>query len=130
MPKELIFPSIVMSLALVAYSAGVWLERARRDLKASHVLLFWAGLACDGFATSIMRGFVAAGEDPGIMHTLTGLGAFGLMAIHAVWATFVLRTGSAEARAGFHRYSIVVWAVWLLPYFGGMIAGIARGVNG
>lgn len=130
MPKELIFPSIVMTLALVAYSAGVWLERAKRDLKPAHVVLFWLGLACDGYATSIMRAFVAAGEDPGTLHTITGLGAFGLMAVHAVWATFVLLRGSDEARAGFHRYSIVVWALWLLPYLGGMIAGIARGVNG
>ena len=25
---------------------------------------------------------------------------------------------------GFHRYSLVVWCVWLVPYFGGMYLGI------
>jgi hypothetical protein len=26
----------------------------------------------------------------------------------------------------FHRYSLVVWLIWLIPYFGGMIAGMTR----
>jgi len=93
-------------------------------------VLFWIGLACDGSATELMHRLTVAGEVPGIVHTVTGFTAFGLMAVHAAWATWVLVRGSAEARAGFHRYSIVVWTVWLVPYFGGMIAGIMRGANG
>ena len=58
------------------------------------------------------------------------IAAFGLMALHALWATWVLARGSREACARFHRLSIAVWTIWLLPYFGGMAAGIARGVNG
>jgi len=27
-------------------------------------------------------------------------------------------------RIKFHRYSLVVWLIWLVPYFGGMIAGM------
>jgi uncharacterized repeat protein (TIGR03987 family) len=130
MPHELIVPAIIMSLAFVFYTAGVWSERIQRDLRAWHVVLFWLGLACDGYATSLMSRLVAAGENPGIVHSITGFSAFWLMAIHAAWATWVLVRGSREARAGFHRYSIVVWAVWLVPYLGGMIAGIARGAKG
>jgi uncharacterized repeat protein (TIGR03987 family) len=130
MPRELIWPTTVMSLAFVFYTAGVWSERVQRDLHIWHVALFWLGLACDGYATSLMSLLRAAGENPGIVHTVTGVSAFWLMAIHAVWATWVLLRGSREARTRFHRFSIVVWAVWLVPYFGGMIAGIARGANG
>ena len=130
MPQQLILPAIVMSLAFVFYTTGVWSERIQRDLRGWHVVLFWLGLASDGYATSLMRELVATGERAGFVHTVTGVAAFGLMAVHAAWATWVLFRGRREARAGFHRYSIVVWAIWLVPYFGGMVAGMARGANG
>lgn len=127
MPREIIFPAIVMSLAFAFYTTGVWSERIQRNLHHWHVILFWLGLACDGYATSLMEGLARAGEDPGLVHTVTGGAAFGLMAIHAVWATWVLFRGSRKAREGFHRYSIAVWLAWLVPYIGGMVAGITRG---
>lgn len=130
MPHELIVPATIMSLAFVFYTTGVWSERVQRDLRAWHVALFWLGLACDSYATTLMGRLGAAGEQAGLVHTVTGVAAFGLMAAHAAWATWVLLRGSRQAREGFHRYSIVVWAVWLVPYFGGMAAGIARGANG
>jgi uncharacterized repeat protein (TIGR03987 family) len=130
MPHELIVPATIMSLAFVFYTTGVWSERFQRDLRLWHIALFWLGLACDGYATTLMRQLTAAGENAGIVHTVTGAAAFGLMALHALWATWVLVRGSREARARFHRFSIVVWTIWLVPYFGGMIAGIARGTQG
>ena len=57
-------------------------------------------------------------------HTLTGQIALWLMLAHAIWATRVSRSGSEEARRGFHRYSLVVWLIWLVPYIGGMILGM------
>jgi uncharacterized repeat protein (TIGR03987 family) len=130
MPPELVVPTIVMSLAFVFYTAGVWSERARRDLLGWHVALFWLGLVCDGSATELMRRLVAIGERTDPVHTVTGIAAVGLMAVHALWATWVLARGSQQAREGFHRYSIVVWGIWLVPYVGGMVAGIARGAGG
>jgi uncharacterized repeat protein (TIGR03987 family) len=130
MPPQLIVPATVISLAFVFYTTGVWAERIQRDLRGWHVALFWIGLACDGLGTELMRQLTAAGENAGFVHTVTGIAAFVLMAVHAVWATWVLVKGRREARAGFHRYSIVVWTIWLVPYLGGMGAGIARGTNG
>jgi uncharacterized repeat protein (TIGR03987 family) len=57
-------------------------------------------------------------------HTLTGQIALWLMLLHAAWATRVARQGTVEARAGFHRYSLVVWLIWLVPYFSGMYLGM------
>jgi uncharacterized repeat protein (TIGR03987 family) len=59
-------------------------------------------------------------------HTLTGQIALWLMLAHATWATVVTRRGSDYARARFHRYSLIVWLVWLVPYFGGMYLGMSR----
>jgi uncharacterized repeat protein (TIGR03987 family) len=120
-----------MSLAFVFYTGGVWAERLRRELLWSHVGLFWLGIACDSWATSIMFAMLrATGEVSSWWHTVTGAAALVLMLVHALWATWTAWRGSAAAKRGFHRYSLAVWAVWLVPYFGGMIAGIARGVSG
>lgn len=131
MPRELIVPAIVMSLAFVFYTAGVWAERAARNLMPWHVWLFWTGIACDTTATEMM--FRMLREQGGVrdwVHTLTGAAALGLMAAHAVWATWTLLRGSEAARRGFHRFSVAVWTLWLVPYLGGMVAGIARGAGG
>ena len=48
------------------------------------------------------------------------------MLAHAIWATVVTFRGSDEARAGFHQYRVVVWLVWLVPYFSGMYLGMSR----
>jgi len=48
------------------------------------------------------------------------------MFAHAAWCTRVSRRGGEQARAGFPRYSLFVWLVWLIPYFGGMALGMRR----
>ncbi len=59
-------------------------------------------------------------------HTFTGQMALWLMLAHAIWATVAVRKGSESARRKFHRYSLVVWFFWLIPYFGGMYMGMMR----
>ncbi len=56
---------------------------------------------------------------------MTGQIAIWLMLIHALWASWVARRGSETLRISFHRYSIVVWLIWLIPYFGGMYLGMS-----
>ena len=114
----------LITLALVFYSAGVWSERIARDLKAKHVAAFWIGLAFDVSGTLAMHRLAEGPFDLRDPHTLTGQIALWLMFAHAVWATRVQRGGSAEARSGFHHYSLVVWSFWLIPYFGGMALGM------
>jgi uncharacterized repeat protein (TIGR03987 family) len=46
------------------------------------------------------------------------------MFFHAIWATRVVRSGNEEAKIRFHRFSLGVWLVWLVPYFGGMALGM------
>lgn len=131
MPPELIIPATLMTLAFVFYTTGVWAERAARDLRVWHVAAFWVGLTCDTVATEMMfRMLIASGGVSDWVHTLTGAAALSLMAGHATWATWTLVRGSEAARRGFHRFSLIVWVVWLVPYLGGMVAGIARGASG
>ena len=118
-----------MTAAFALYTTGVFAERAVRDLRGWHLVLFWAGLACDMAGTERMAQLTGEGQQPTLIHALTGGAALLLMAGHTLWASWTVWRGSTEARAGFHRYSIAVWAVWLMPYFGGMVAGMTKGLN-
>jgi uncharacterized repeat protein (TIGR03987 family) len=121
-----ILSSTLITLALVFYSVGVWSERIARYLKPWHVAAFWTGLLFDVSGTLAMRQISEKPFDLTAPHTLTGQIALWLMLAHAIWSTQVSRRGSEKARAGFHRYSLFVWLVWLIPYFGGMALGMRR----
>ncbi|HHD2803924.1 TPA: HsmA family protein [Clostridium perfringens] len=130
MPKLLIPAIIFITLALIFYTIGVWSEHRAGILKKKHVIIFWCGLVCDTLGTYTMSRIVAAGTDKGItptdllIHQSTGMLAIILMLIHAVWATIVLNRGSEKAKTIFHKFSLVVWFIWLIPYFVGMYIGM------
>ncbi len=112
-------PMIIISLALVFYSIGVWSERYAGRLKAWHLVFFWFGLICDTWGTGLM--FEMAGGLTYDLHGLTGLLAIILMFIHAVWATVVLLRKDEKLIVSFHKFSVVVWVIWLIPYFSPMV---------
>ncbi len=124
MTTDLVVSSVLITLALVFYTLGVWAERIQGYLKPWHVVAFWTGLAFDTAGTYAMSLLTEGGVDWADFHTLTGQLAIWLMFGHAVWATWVMWKGTDQARADFQRYSFVVWIIWLVPYFGGMIMGI------
>jgi len=126
MNKLILISTILITLALFFYSLGVWTERFSRYLKGWHVVAFWIGFIFDVSGTWAMS---RLSEDPFNLldiHTLTGQIALWLMLVHAIWATYVVRKGSEPARKKFHRYSLIVWLIWLIPYLGGMIMGMSN----
>ncbi len=126
MTSFMILSTILISLALLFYSMGVWAERLARYLKAWHVFAFWTGFTFDVSGTLAMTKLAEGPFNPVALHTLTGQIALWLMLAHAIWATYVVRKGSEKARSSFHRYSLIVWLIWLIPYFGGMFMGMAK----
>ncbi|SHE97018.1 HsmA family protein [Clostridium fallax] len=130
MPKLLIPAIIFITLALIFYTIGVWGEHRAKILKKKHVIIFWCGLICDTLGTFTMSRIVASGTDKTIsstqllIHQTTGMLAIILMLFHAVWATWVLNKGSEKAKAAFHKFSMLVWVIWLIPYFVGMYIGM------
>jgi len=124
MNSFILVSTILITLALISYSVGVWAERLSRYLKKWHIAAFWIGFLLD------LSGTLAMGQisdDPFNLldiHTLTGQIALWLMLFHATWATIVVKKRQERLRKKFHRYSIVVWLVWLVPYFGGMFIGM------
>ena len=126
MTRLLIISTILINLALIFYSLGVWSERISRYLKTWHVSAFWIGFTFDVSGTYAMSRLATGPFNLLALHTLTGQIALWLMFAHAIWATYVVRKGSEKVRTGFHRYSLLVWFIWLVPYFGGMFMGMTK----
>jgi len=122
----LILSTVLITLALVFYSLGIWAERFARYLKGWHVAAFWMGFGFDFSGTLAMHFISRNPLDLTNLHTLTGQIAIWLMLAHSIWASYVVFKGSEKARAGFSRYSLFVWFVWLIPYLGGMFMGISK----
>ncbi len=113
-----------MLVAVTCYTIGVWGEKKAGSLGLRHLVFFWTGFVFDTTGTTIMSKL--AGSFSFNFHGITGAAAIVLMFGHAVWATTVLVKKDEKAAKGFHRYSLAVWAIWLIPFFSGMIAAMAR----
>jgi len=59
------------------------------------------------------------------VHGISGLVAILLMLVHAAWALVVLLRKDDHALRNFHRFSVFVWAVWLIPYFSPLFFALA-----
>ena len=115
--------SLIITAALLFYTVGVWSERFAGRLKPWHLLFFVLGLVCDTVGTGMM--FEFAGGMTFDLHGITGLIAIVLMFVHAVWASVVLWRKDEQAIRTFHRFSVAVWAIWLIPYFSPMLFALA-----
>ena len=121
----LIYAIVSITLALVFYTIGVWSEKIQGELKKWHLGIFWAGLVFDTLGTMLM-GEIASGGFEFNFHGITGLLAIILMLFHALWATVVLVKNDAKAKINFHKFSIIVWLIWLIPYISGAMFGMAK----
>ncbi len=117
---------VAINLALLCYTVGVWGEHLARRLQGWHLLFFWTGFGLDTLGTSFM-GRLAGGFQLNI-HAVTGVGAIGLMLIHALWATKVLWQRDEHAIRNFHKFSTVVWGIWLIPFLTGMYLAMSGGM--
>jgi uncharacterized repeat protein (TIGR03987 family) len=115
----MIISTVSITLALIFYSIGVWSERLAKILKPKHLAFFWAGLVFDTTGTTLMMQ-IADGNFLNL-HGLTGFLAILLMLFHAIWATLTLIKHDEARLRSFHRFSLVVWLVWLVPYIIGMV---------
>jgi len=119
----LIFAIISITLALVFYSIGVWSEKIQGVLKKWHLIIFWCGLVFDTLGTTLMSQISGEGFSLNF-HGITGLIAIILMLFHALWATRVLMKNDEKSKASFHKFSLIVWLIWLAPFISGMLFGM------
>jgi uncharacterized repeat protein (TIGR03987 family) len=120
----LIYAIVSMMLALTFYSIGVWGEKIQRVLKRWHLALFWCGFVFDTLGTTLM-GEIAGGLFKFSFHGVTGMLAIVLMLFHAIWASAVLFGNNEKLKKNFHKFSIAVWLIWLVPFLSGAIFGVS-----
>lgn len=118
----LIYAVVFMNLALLFYTVGVWAEKLGGRLKPWHLVMFFIGLACDTTGTLVMESIAKTSSTGSVIHGITGLIAIILMIIHALWATYVLIKKNEAMIAKFHKFSIAVWLIWLIPFLSGAIS--------
>ncbi|MBN2737346.1 MAG: TIGR03987 family protein [Spirochaetales bacterium] len=116
---------IFINLALVFYTLGVWAEKLQKKLMIWHVIVFWLGLICDTIGTGSMGDMVGSLVQMNF-HGITGLIAIVLMLFHAVWASVVMILNQEKMKLNFHKFSIIVWIIWLVPMVTGMIFGASH----
>ena len=126
MSGTLITAIITITSALVFYTIGVWSEHRSKKLKKIHLIFFWLGLCMDTTGTILMGRIAEQSIFSGnlSLHGITGALAIILMIVHAIWATIVLMNNNEDSAKNFHRLSIAVWAIWLVPYILGMVIGM------
>lgn len=124
MSSILLVSIICMVLALTCYTVAVWSERASGRLKPWHLILFWTGFVFDTTGTTLM-GKMAGSFELNI-HSITGALAILLMLFHSIWATIVLVRKQEDMIRSFHKFSLIVWAIWLIPFCSGIFLGMGR----
>jgi uncharacterized repeat protein (TIGR03987 family) len=125
MPRVVLAALVLMFTAFALYSVGVWAVVLRKHLRPWHAALFWGGFVLDSAGTEIMRRL--AGGFRWNLHTATGAAALSLMLLHAAWASIVLLRRDERALRRFHRISLTVWVIWLVPFVTGLLLGRHRG---
>lgn len=124
---------VLITLALVFYTIGVWSERIQGELKWWQVGAFALGFAADTSGTLLMSAIARSDGPSGLdgspilaqLMAVSGAVALVLMGLHLAWAVVVMIRNNPAEKASFHKFSLVVWAIWLVPYFTGAIAAMA-----
>ena len=120
----LIIAIVSIVSALVCYTIGVWSEKLAGRLKPWHMAFFLVGLIFDTTGTTIM-GEIAGRMDIDV-HGITGALAIILMLSHAIWAGLVLILKKESAIKNFHKFSLFVWSLWLVPFLTGMAGAMVH----
>jgi uncharacterized repeat protein (TIGR03987 family) len=123
---------VIITLALVCYSIGIWGERLQGILKPWHAVFFGVGLTADATGTFLMTQIAAGRRVEGVeasglsaVMAVSGTIAIALMAIHLVWAIVVLVRDREREKLTFHRFSVAVWVLWLIPYVIGAVSAMS-----
>jgi len=108
-----------MLLAATLYTIAVFGERKAGTLNVRHLALFWLGLIFDTTGTTLMAQI--AGGWKWDLHGVVGLAAVVLMLIHSAWATIALVFKQEAVLKSFKRFSVHVWALWMVALISGIV---------
>jgi len=117
-------PAIVITLAMLFYTTATWWEKLISRLRIQQLIIFWIGLVFDTVGTTLMiMNSTIAGLS---LHSMSGYIGIILMFIHTCWATVVLFRKNEKAIINFHKFSVVVWTLWMFSFINGVVLGMGH----
>ena len=119
--------AIFFTLALIFYSIGIWNDYYHKKLKLWHLTMFGLGVITDTIGTLCM--YLHVGHLIFTAHSISGFLGLFLMIFHFFWAFIAIRNNDIELQKTFHRFSILVWAFWMISYISGLYLGISGLTN-
>ena len=123
--SNLILLSVVLiTLALILYSVGVWKSWRGGRLTGTGVVIFWIAVVCDALATRFMGARVETIRWD--LHTISGYLALALMAGLTVYGTAALLQKREAWLTRFPRLAIPIWVIWFASYVTGVWLGVQR----
>ncbi len=134
MSKVVLASIIFMSLALLLYSAGVFLERKDKEVWPRHAVLYGIALAFDIISVTIITVYAGLKTGDPIPTVITSnvniieeLVGVVLLSVNVIWAIAVLREGTDKQLEIYHKFSLIIWVLWLAMYFLGLRTGTNLG---
>jgi len=124
MPTQIIYATILFTVALVLYSVAIWSDRHSPQLKRWQILVFFVGVVADIWGVWLSYLFV--GQWVFTPHAILGFTALGLMLLHFIWLLLAFKSQDQQKMASFRRFGVAVWSVWLVSYLSGFVSGIQK----
>jgi uncharacterized repeat protein (TIGR03987 family) len=126
MSPILITGTIIVNLALVFYSVGIFIEQRRRRVTRVVVGFLTAGVVFDVVATGCM--IAGSSSGPFTAHGLLGFSSLAAMLLETGFAwRHRLNHGDDEVPVWLHRYSRVAYGWWIVAYITGAILVMSKG---
>jgi uncharacterized repeat protein (TIGR03987 family) len=120
----LIAGTIIVNLALIAYSIGIFTEQRRRQISQRVVNFLTTGVVLDVVATTCM--ILGSSRGAFTTHGLLGFSSLAAMLVETSLAwRHRLQHGEATVPAWLHRYSRLAYGWWVVAYITGAMLVLA-----
>lgn len=114
----LVLAIILISLALILYSVGIWSNLIKKTVTKTALITQWTGSVFD-ISGNIAMILLFPGFSVNL-HSILGLTVVGLMLIKAVTNTVFYVRNAGRDIAVVRIFGLVVWLLWVTEYFIGM----------
>lgn len=126
MSPILVAGTIIVNLALLFYTVGIFIEQRRRQVTGVVLGFLTAGVLFDLVATGCM--IAGSSRGPFTAHGLLGFSSLAAMLLETSFAwRHRLRHGDGEVPVWLHRYSRLAYGWWIVAYVTGAILVMTKG---
>lgn len=112
-------------LALVAYSAGIFVEQRRKQVVRNVLLFLTIGVSLDIAATAFM--IMGSSHGPLTLHGLIGYSSLTAMLVDTalLWRLRIRAGLNSPVPTRLHRYSLVAYCWWVAAFItGGLLVAL------